>query len=364
MRIVMFTRFSQMGANSRYRLLQYIPLLQQAGHQVEVRPMLDDDYLRAMYSTGRRSLWHTVRGYARRILQFHSIADFDVVLCDQEFLPYFPALAESVIARRCRRLIVDYDDAAYSKYQRMPWLRNRIAALIAAAQAVVVGNRNLADFASLHSRNVHIIPTVVDPTRYSPKQNYAAPNGVRLVWIGTPATAGFLRPVAPALTALHHKHPDLRLRLVGAGNAVSDVLPFAEVVAWSEATEGDLLAECDIGLMPLPDTEFTRCKCGLKLIQYMAAGLPVVASPVGANMEIVSEGLDGFLAGGQQQWFVALERLIENEDLRCELGRKGVSKVAQRYSLQKGFEAWMDILDPRPHSEADVARPAVTTVSS
>jgi glycosyltransferase involved in cell wall biosynthesis len=362
MHIVMFTRFSEMGANSRYRLLQYIPLLQQAGHQVQVRPMLDDAYLKVMYSSRRRSLWHTVRGYARRISQLRDLATADVILCDQEFLPYFPVFAETSIATRCRRLIVDYDDAAYFKYQHIPGLRNRIPALMAAAEAVAVGNRALADYASTHNPRVHVIPTVVDPTRYAPKQDYAAPAGVRLVWIGTPVTANFLRPIVPALTEVRHNYPDLRLRLIGAGDALCSELPFAEVVAWSEDSESNLLAECDIGLMPLPDNDFTRGKCGLKLIQYMAAGLPVVASPVGANLDIVSEGLDGFLPGEHGEWVAALRQLIENDDQRRLFGRRGVEKVAQQYSIQKGFECWMSLLDPHFQSGTRNVRNTATAV--
>ena len=363
MRILMLTRFAAMGANSRYRLLQYIPLLEGAGHQVEVRAMLDDDYLEAMYASGRRNLWHTARGYARRISQLRGLDQYDVVLCDQEFLPYFPAIADTLIAGRCRRMIVDYDDAAYVKYQRIPGLRNRIPVLMGAAEAVVIGTQYLAEFASQYSRNVHVIPTVVDTARYIPKHDYRTGRGLLLVWIGTPITARFLRPIASALTALNQKYPELRIRLVGAGEALRDVLPFAEVVEWSETSEVRLLAECDVGLMPLPDNEFTRGKCGLKLIQYMAAGLPVVGSPVGTNCDIISEGRDGFLASEPQEWFVALERLIINEDLRREFGRNGVEKVRQRYSLQRGFEAWMNVLDP-PRSSTEGLRSVTAAVGS
>ncbi|MFZ1133867.1 MAG: glycosyltransferase family 4 protein [Candidatus Korobacteraceae bacterium] len=364
MRILMFTRFSQMGANSRYRLLQYIPLFEDAGHQVEVRAMLDDAYLKVMYSSGRRSGWHTLRGYARRIAQLRSLDKYDVVICDQEFLPYFPGVAETLIAGRCRRLIVDYDDAAHFKYRRIPVLRNKIPALMAAAEAILVGNRYLSDFALQYNASVSIVPTVVDSTRYQPKLKYSTHQGVRLVWIGTPITAAFLRPIAPALDALHHKYPDLRLRLVGAGNVLREELPFAEVVEWSEAAEAKLLAECDVGLMPLPDNDFTRGKCGLKLIQYMAAGLPVVGSAVGANCDIISEGYDGYLVNEPQGWSAALERLVVNEVLRRDLGRRGVEKVKQKYSLRSGFQSWMTVLGARPQGGVSSLRPNATAVGS
>ena len=326
--------------------------------------MLDDGYLRALCTTGRRSLLYTMRGYLRRLTQLPGLSQYDVVLCDQEFLPYFPTAVATLIARRCSRLFVDYDDAAYVKYQRIPGLRNRIPALMAAAEAVVAGNRYLADFASRHNPNVHLIPTVVDTSRYTPKTDYSAPRGVRLVWIGTPVTASFLRPIAATLAALREKYPDLGLRLVGAGDGLRDALPFAKVVPWSEAAEARLLAECDIGLMPLPDNDFTSGKCGLKLIQNMAAGLPVVGSPVGANCDIISEGRDGYFAAELPQWFTALERLIASADLRRELGGNGAAKVARQYSLQRGFESWMSLIDQRDHRENGNGRYAAVAVNS
>lgn len=364
MRIVMFTRYSAMGASSRYRLLQYVPLLEDLGHQVEVHSMLDDKYLEEYFSTGRRSVLHVGSRYLRRGRDLGGLDDCELVICEQEFFPYLPPFLETWQARRCRRLVVDYDDAAYIKYRSFPGLRNRIPKLMAAAEAVVVGNRYLEDFAARYNRNVRLIPTVVDTSLYKPKQHYTAPQGVRLVWIGTPNTAVLMKPLVPLIVALRCKYPDLKLRLIGAGSVLRDPLPFAEVVEWSDTTEAQLLAECDVGLMPLPDNDFTRGKCGLKLIQYMAAGLPVVASPVGANCDVVSEGRDGYLASDLQQWFAALERLIEREDLRCDLGRSGLAKARQHYSLAAGFEKWISIIQIGNRCEMNDATSAVVPAGS
>lgn len=363
MKIAMLTRFGAMGANSRYRLLQYIPSFERAGHTVAVCPMLDDAYLRALYASGRRSRWQVMRGYLRRFAQLRGLSQHDLVLCDQEFFPYLPPAAERMAAGCCTRLVVDYDDAAYHKYRSIPLLRRRIPELMAQAEAVVVGNRHLESFAARHSGNVHVIPTVVDVARYTAKQNYLASEGVRLVWIGTPVTAEFLKPLSPVLAELKLRYPGLGLRLIGAGEAVRQWFPFAEVVAWSESSEARLLAECDIGLMPLPDNEFTRGKCGLKLIQAMAAGLPVVGSPVGANCEIVGEGREGYLAASPQRWFEALEQLIVSPWLRRELGRNAAAKVRQHYSLQQGAEAWLRIIKRSRCEDGLVSGPVARSAS-
>jgi len=363
MKIAMLTRYGPMGANSRYRLLQYIPSFERAGHTVAVRPMLDDAYLQALYASGRRSPWQVARGYLHRLAQLRELEQHDIVLCDQEFFPYLPPMAERLAAGCCARLVVDYDDAAYHKYRNIPLLRQRIPELMAQAEAVVVGNRHLESFAARHSRNVHVIPTVVDVARYTPKHFDSTAAGVRLVWIGTPVTAEFLKPLAPVLAELKLRYPGLGLRLIGSGEAIRQWLPYAEVVAWSEASEARLLAECDIGLMPLPNNEFTRGKCGLKLIQCMAAGLPVVGSPVGANCEIVREGREGYLAGTPQRWFEALEQLIVSPWLRGELGRNAALRVRQNYSLQQGASAWLRIIE-QPECENRVECDPVVRIAA
>jgi glycosyltransferase involved in cell wall biosynthesis len=363
MRILMLTRYAAMAPSSRYRFLQFVPLLERhGGHSVEVRPMLSDEYLQALYHEGRRKARHLFAGYWNRGVQLRGLCDCDLVICEQEFLPYFPAFVETLIARRCPRLIVDYDDAAYYKYSDLPGLKKRIPALMAAAEAVVVGNRHLEEFARRHNRNVRVIPTVVDTTRYRLKQDYTARAGIKLVWIGTPVTAQLLRPIAPVLNKLRQNYPALQLRLIGSGDRLRDVLPFADIVEWSEAKETILLSDCDIGLMPLSDNDFTRGKCGLKLIQYMATGLPVVGSPVGANCEIITDGGDGFLAGQPKEWGAALERLITSENLRRDFGRNGAAKIRQRYSLEQGFDAWMSLIEPTRHWDTKSLKNAGTEV--
>ena len=141
-------------------------------------------------------------------------------------------------------------------------------------------------------------------------------------------------------------------------------MPFAEIIEWSEASESAMLSECDIGLMPLPDDEFTRGKCGLKLIQYMAAGLPVVGSPVGANCDIIAESEDGFLADTPSEWASALEKLISSPELRQQFGNNGAAKARRTYSLEHGFESWINLLESVVRPAGPSRMDAVTPVRS
>jgi glycosyltransferase involved in cell wall biosynthesis len=347
MRILILPRYSARGASSRYRFWQYVPGLERAGHEVEVKPLVADGYLTGLYSTGRRSGRWLAVGYAARFLDALRAWRYDAVLCEQEVFPFLPAAAEMIVSKLNSRFILDYDDAAYCKYNGWPVLRRKIARLMAAAETVVAGNSYLAGYARRFTPHVAVIPTVVDLAGYPNRQNAPPYSKIRIVWIGTPLTASFLQPLIPQLTRLQNKHPNLSFRFIGAGSFSTNGLQ-TETREWSVATEGQLLSECDIGIMPLPDTEFTRAKCGLKLIQYMACGLPVVASPVGVNCEIVEENRNGFLAANAQEWFEKLDALVANVDLRKRLGESGRSKVAVQYTLEHGLSKWLEILEKGP----------------
>lgn len=343
MKILLLPRFNDTAASSRYRLGQYVPLLKQAGHQVTVKPMLSDRYIARLYSRERRDAWQVVQGYWRRLKDLLTGDRYDVVICEQEVFPYLPAWADQMVRRLGDRLVLDYDDAAYVKYQRWPLLRSKIPRLLASARAVVVGNAHLEEFARRHNSNVYVVPTTVDLALYRPKKEFSK-GTVRVVWIGTPITAHNLLPLLPVFGRLQRANHSIHFRFIGARGRLSFNGLRAEVVNWSAETETRLLEESDIGIMPLPDNEFTRGKCGLKLIQYMASGLPVVASPVGANCEIVEEGRNGFLARTDGEWFEKLGALADDVELRRRLGVAGREKVNSQYSLAHGFSCWTQIL--------------------
>ena len=345
MRILFLPRYAPQGASSRYRIWQYVPSFERAGHEVEVHPLLDAGYLTQLYSEQTRGLRWLAKGYARRLIEMVSARRYDAIICEQEAFPYLPAFGESLFRKNGTPLFLDFDDAAHIKYENSSLLRHKIPRLIAAAEAVVVGNNYLAQYARQFTRNVCVIPSVVDLSRYPVSRTKSVSEEIIIAWIGIPATAEFLKPLLPVFHKLQDKYPQLRFRFIGAGSQFPANGLNADLPDWSQQTETDLLAESDIGIMPLPDTQFTRGKCGLKLIQYMAAHLPVVASPVGANCEIVVEAENGFLANGNEDWFAKLSVLIDNPALRRKFGAAGRKRVERHYSLESGFAKWTDILN-------------------
>ena len=166
-----------------------------------------------------------------------------------------------------------------------------------------------------------IVPTVVDTNVYGPAMEPRTDRPLTIGWIGSPSTWTFVNPLIPLLTELA-KRLNLNVRVVGAGPQ-TDIPPRFEFLQWSEAEEIRLIQGMDIGIMPLPDEPWARGKCGYKLIQYMACGLPVVASPVGVNTDIVDHGSNGFLASGLQEWAAAVTALAQNAALRLAMGAEG-----------------------------------------
>lgn len=337
MRVLMLPRYGLLGASSRQRMYQYLPALEAAGCEVTVSPLFGDGYVRALYAR-RRAFGEVLAGYARRLRSQLTGGSYDVVWVEKELLPWWPAFAERVRGRHA--LVVDYDDAVFHRYDRhrsalvRRLLGARIDKVMRRADMVTAGNGYLAERAlAAGCRNVQRLPTVVDLARYpKPLRNTNPARRVTIGWIGSPSTADYLRPLAPVIAQLVAES-GVEAIAIGAREDQIAGTPF-RAVSWSEASEVELVSGFDIGIMPLPDAPWERGKCGYKLIQYMACGLPVVASPVGVNTEIVTEGENGLLAMEPAQWLQALRKLVADAPLRKAMGASGRARVEQWYSLQ------------------------------
>ena len=334
----MLTKYGRQGASSRMRFLQYLPWLQQAGAEVTVRPLLSDELLVARYHRGGYGQWQLFGAYADRLLTLREGRYFDVVWIEKEALPWFPAWFEGWLLRRTP-YVMDFDDAIFHNYDlhRSAWVRRfygrRIDRLMEGARLVITGNRYLADrAAAAGARWVEVIPTVVDLVRYPAKQMYSDATKPRIVWIGSPSTVQYLLELAEPLGALAKRKP-FTLRVIGGG-AVRIPGVDVEVMAWTADMEAVAIAECDVGVMPLRDTPWEQGKCAYKLIQYMACGLPTVASPIGANREVVIEGETGFFADTASTWIKKMELLLCDAALRQRLGQAGRARVEAEYCLQ------------------------------
>ena len=342
--MLLLTRYDRLGASSRLRSLQYIPFLEARGVEVHGSPLLGNDYVRRLHSGAGKPWRGIAAAYASRLWRLLSVRGFDLVWFEKELFPKLPAWAEGILHLAGVPTIVDYDDAVFHLYDHSPngavrrLLGGKIDAVMRSATIVIAGNDYLARRALLAGAlRVEHLPTVVDLERYPPA--YRAWGHIRsreepftIGWIGSPATSRHLALVEAPLRELS-REKTTRVVVVGAGPLQ---LAGVRLVLrpWAEATEVEEISASDVGIMPLPDSPFERGKCGYKLIQFMACGLPVVASPVGANREIVDHGATGFLAGNETEWVAALEALRDSPELRARLGAAGRRKVEKRYSLQ------------------------------
>src|SRR5260370_28845940 len=171
MRTLFLPKCGPKGGSSRYRIWQYVPLFERAGHEVEVQPLLDDGYLGELYKTGRRGWRWLATGYGRRLLNALRVRRFDAVICEQEVWPFLPAFIELFFQRLSPRFFVDYDDAAYANYSRWPIFQRKIPQIMAVSETVLVRNNHPAGYARQFARRVCVIPTVVDLPRY-PNQKH------------------------------------------------------------------------------------------------------------------------------------------------------------------------------------------------
>jgi len=338
-KLLMLPRYGRVGASSRLRTFQYRPWLEQAGIEVHVSPLLDDRYVEALYSR-RRASSAVLGGYFRRVVELCASGGFDAVYIEKEALPWVPAAVERSLLSSNVRLVLDYDDAVFHRYDQHPsrivraLFGHKLDQLMREADLVTVGNSYLGSRArSSGCARVELIPTVIDLNRYEAPLRAAAPNDeVVIGWIGSPSTAHYLQLVSQPLLELSRRH---RLRCVAIGARADQLLgtPFSSAI-WHEDTEVESLQTLDIGIMPLSDAPWERGKCGYKLIQYMACSLPVVASPVGVNVEIVDEGRSGFLADTPDTWMRRLEQLIMDAALRSQMGMIGRQIVETNFCIQ------------------------------
>lgn len=339
MRILALTRYARLGASSRVRFYHYLRHLREAGFDVRVAPLFDDAYVRELYARRPASLLRVTAAYFRRAGWIVRAHRFDRIWIEYELLPWLPAVFERLLARLHVPSIVDYDDAVFHRYDRhrsglvRALLGRKIDRVMRSASLVTAGNRYLLERARrAGARQVAFVPTVVDVERYRPPSVGVREPRFVIGWIGSPSTIHYLQAVVPAL-CVACRDGQAVVRLVGASLDGAAGLA-VQSRPWVEAQEVRELQAFDVGIMPLADGAWERGKCGYKLIQYMACGRPVVASPVGANLDIVTDGEHGYFASTLDGWIDALDALRRDGDLRERLGRAGRRRVVEEYSLQ------------------------------
>lgn len=312
----------------RYRMAAFRAPLAAAGHHLDIRTLPHSSFGRLTIGSG--------------------LAETDVVVVQRKLLPRW---AIALLRRRVRKLVFDFDDALWLRDSYAPQgfddakrLR-RFQATIAACDLVVAGNDFLAAEAAKYiaAERVVVVPTCVEPANY-PVAAHTRGDGVQLVWVGSQSTLQGLERFTETLSEIGRRIPGVRLKLI-----CDRFLTVPELIvdrcAWREDTEAAEIAAADIGISWIPDDPWSRGKCGLKILQYQAAGLPVVTNPVGVHTQLVRDGETGFTATTTEQWVAAVNRLASNPALRRRIGLTGRQQVVDRYSIAAGARGWVAALE-------------------
>lgn len=333
-KLLFLTKYGNLGASSRLRTLQYLPFLSR--FDITVSSLISDDMLSYLYKHKKHNKSLLFLAYIKRFFYLWvNRKKFDIIHIEKEIFPWLPYWFEKILLKNIKYSL-DYDDAIFHNYDLhtnkkvRKLLGRKLYNLMADSQIVFAGNCYLKEMAKRSgAKNVIYLPTVIDINRYQVRNNESITP--KIVWIGSPSTVKYLNIIENVLKELGHSHQFI-LRVIGATYSSENFE--VEVFNWAESTEVQLIKECDIGIMPLEDSLWEKGKCGYKLIQYMACGLPVIASDVGANKDIVNTSKAGFLASSDDDWLTAFKNLLEVRTLRQTLGVNGRKAVEDKFSVQ------------------------------
>jgi glycosyltransferase involved in cell wall biosynthesis len=343
--------------SARYRIYQFLPYLEAAGYRCTVRPFSNASLFRAIRGRGHwlRKAVLTAYCTARRISGLKDVTGYDLVVIHREAFPFFMPWMEERILNRNSHVIFSFDDAIYAGHSDRSALNHPrlykwkygsgVDNVLRRSRAVIAGNSTLAEYALKFNSNVHIVPTVIDLETYKAQVPRVFPPRIRIGWFGSNTTSSYLRIVLPALKKVEEKYgSEVEFRFFG-DPAISLGLANAKYFPFCLATEVEDLRTIDVGLMPMPDNEWTRGKCSFKAIQYMALGAPAIASPVGMASDVVQHGVTGFLANTEDEWFKALELLITDNQTRDTMSIAARRSVESHYSIQVWGDRVRQILD-------------------
>jgi len=347
-RVLALSPIPEEGAGCRFRIAQFIPYLESVGISVTLDSLFTPEFFRLVYKPGHytQKAATFIALSLKRLNALRASSRFDLILVYREMFPIGPALIERLLASRHRPPIVfDFDDAIFlpnvSDANRLiAALKQpqKVASIIRHSDHVIAGNEFLAAYARRFNPAVTMIPTCVDTERFVPAvrpQPGAPPSDTSVPvvgWIGSPTTASYLRGLNSVLRRVRERHPFV-MRISGAGESLSIPGVSVDNRTWSLTDEVSLFNTCDVGVYPLADDEWSKGKCGFKAIEFMACGVPVVASAVGVNRTIVHDGANGFLAATEDEWVEKLSRLLWDAALRRRFAEAGRRTIEESYSL-------------------------------
>lgn len=339
--------------SQRFRFEQYFKILEGRNIKYETHSFLTSQNWQLFSDSGRAiaKLFALFQGFMRRTLLMFRLGSYDLVFIHREAAPVGPPVYEWVISKIWRkRVIYDFDDAIWmtdkiSESNVARWIkwRSKVATTCKWSYRVSCGNEYLASYARQYNSSVIVNPTTIDLTYHMTRSSKRS-EGLVLGWTGSYSTLKYLARLEPVLQQILSEYPHVNVTVI-ADRAPNLNLARLSFVQWDQQTEIDDLQKFDIGVMPLPDDDWSKGKCGFKLLQYFALGIPAIADAVGANNQIIINGASGYLCRSSVDWLNGLRRLISDQKLRNSFGETGRKMVEARYSVEANSSNFLSLLE-------------------
>ena len=336
----------------RYRFEQFFDYLETNGIQCYLANIINENDEKALYHSTNilKKIKVGVNSFVRRWKHLKNIDNFDLVVIYREVIPTKSTLFENYIAKKNIPMVYDFDDAIWVKdvsevNKKISFLKDekKIEKIIPICKHITCGNEYLAKYASKFNSNITIIPSTVDTDLYKPIAKKYKEGPVRIGWVGSHTTVKHFEMITDVYLKLKSKYENkIDFVLIGDENYQHRDLGIMGV-RWDNEMEVELFNSFDIGIMPIPNNEWAKGKCGMKGLLYMSVGIPSVMSNVGMNKDIIEDGVNGFLPTDDEQWIEVLSKLIENKELRNKIGDKGRETVLEKYSKNVIKKTYLDL---------------------
>ena len=346
----------KISPSQRFRFEQYFSVLTAAGHSYEIQSFLKLQDGKILFRKGNivRKTFTLIRGLIRRFFILFRVPNFDRVFIHREALPAGPPLIEWIIVMVLKKKIIyDFDDAIWltDRGDEPRWLktikwRSKVKSICRWSYKVSGGNEYLCSYARQFNKQVIFNPSTIDTERVHTHDRFPALRSgeTTIGWTGSHSTLKYLTALEGALKQLEKEYPHVKFVII-ADQPPKLSLKSIHYIPWCAETEMEALRKIDIGIMPLPDDEWSKGKCGLKILQYLALEIPAVASPVGVNSDMIIHGKTGYLAKGMQEWIHYLSALIIQDGLRRQLGSSGRQYVQANYSVKSNSSNFLSLFE-------------------
>jgi len=351
-KIVYFTKYTAAGPSSRYRSYQYKSYLESNGFEVITHALFPTKYIQDLYGKGKKNWLILIPRYIQRFFQILMLRDYDILFIEYELFPYLPFFAEQIALLGKKNVVLDYDDATFHTYDSSNYklvqlmCGKKIYKLVKNASLVITGSPYLTEVLSKYNTNITEIPTSINYNKYQQNSTPVIKTKnefFKIGWVGSKNTSVNILPLKEVFLELQKNHT-IELSLVGFDKKLLPKLEGVNYryIEWKESNEVDTIYSFDVGIMPLEYNKFNYGKCGFKLIQYMACGIPTIATPLPANIKINRDN-ENLFATNKNEWIAAFEQCIaQNQIIKQNVGEKNRNIVKQFYCTEANYLQYLN----------------------